>query len=189
MANLTPQARVHRRDLSELIDVALSDLGILFRKFDTATEARDGLMDVLPRLTVIYGDAAATLAADWYEELREQAERPGRFTPVLAELPDRGRTDALARWGVTPLFQAEPDWSMALTYISGGLQRIIANADRGTIQASSVADRRARGWARAGVGDCDLCTLLLGRGAVYTEATSQFETHDRCGCIGVPVFA
>src|SRR5450756_974958 len=52
--------------------------------------------------------------------------------------------------------------------------------------APSVADRRARGWARAGTGRCDFCAMLIGRGAVYTEATANFETHDHCGCVAVP---
>jgi hypothetical protein len=145
-------------------------------------------MDLLPRLTLVYGEAAATLGADWYDDLRDEAGARGRFAAVLADLPDRGRTDALARWGVTPLFQPEPDYATTFIKVAGGLQRIIANADRGTVVRSSIQDRSARGWARAGVGECDLCTLLIGRGAVYTEATADFETHDRCGCVAVPEF-
>lgn len=188
MATLSPQAREHRRDVAELVRVADNDLRVMFRQFDTADAARDGLMDLLPRLAAIYGEAAATLGADWYDELRDQAGARGRFSPILADLPDRGRTDALARWGVTPLYQQKPDYATTLVKVAGGLQRIIANADRDTVIGSSIQDRGARGWAREGVGECDLCQLLLDRGAVYTEATSQFETHDRCGCVGVPAF-
>lgn len=189
MARLTAEVRAHRRDLAELARIAENDLRVVLRRVDAAEVARDALRDVLPRLVAVYGDAAVALAADWYEDLRDRADVGGRrFTPVLADLPDRGRTDALARWGVSPLFSAEPDPEAALSKVSGGLQRIIANADRQTIQASSVADPKARGWARAGAGECDLCQLLIGRGAVYTEATADFETHDRCGCVAVPEF-
>lgn len=167
---------------------AEGDLRVLFREFTTAEGARDGLLDVLPRLVSLYGSAAATLGADWYDDLRDLAGVRGRFTAIPAELPDRGRMDALARWGVGPLFQAEPDFPTTLVKVTGGLQRIIANADRQTIQQSSVEDRRARGWARAGTGRCDFCQMLIGRGAVYTEATADFETHDHCGCVAVPDF-
>lgn len=178
----------HRRDLRELTNLAERDLRVLFREFDAAEAARDGLMDILPRLVALYGSAAATLGADWYDELRDLSGVRGRFTAIPADLPDRGRTDALARWGVSPLFTPEPDFDTSLVKVAGGLQRIIANSDRLTVQQSSIADRRARGWARGGTGNCDFCRMLIGRGAVYTEATADFESHDHCGCVAVPEF-
>lgn len=180
--------RAHRRDLEALVGIADNDLRLLFGEFDTAEAARDGLMDVLPRLVAIYGSAAATLGADWYDELRDATEARGRFRAIPAELPDQGRTDALARWSVAPMFQANPEPATALVKVSGGLQRIIANADRQTIMRSSVADPAARGWKREGTGRCDFCRMLIGRGAVYTEATADFDSHDHCGCVGVPAF-
>lgn len=189
MPTLTPEVRAHRRDLSALAGLAEGDLRLALREFDTADAARDGLRDLLPRLTLVYGEAAAALAADWYDDLRDAADVRGRFTPVLADLPDRGRTDALAGWAVAPPYAAEPDFATTLVKVAGGLQRIIANADRQTIAASSIADRGARGWARAGAGECEFCQMLIGRGAVYTEATADFESHDRCGCVAVPAWS
>ncbi len=188
MPTLSPASRAHRRDLSALTAIAANDLRVLFRGFDTAEVARDGLMDVLPRLVDVYGSAAATLGADWYDDLRDAAGARGRFTAIPAVLPDRGRTDSLARWAVSPLFAAEPDFATTQTKVAGGLQRIIANADRDTVRVSSVSDPRARGWARAGTGRCDFCAMLIGRGAVYTEASADFESHDHCGCVAVPAF-
>lgn len=185
---LSSIARAHRNDLAELSRLAEIDLGVMFRQFDTADAIRDGLLDLLPQLMNLYGSAAVTLGADWYDDLRELAGVKGSFRAVPADLPDSGRTEALARWAVTPLFTPDPVKAIVLSKVIGGLQRIIFNADRDTVTTSSIQDRRARGWRREGVGDCDLCTLLLGRGAVYSEATSQFETHDRCRCVGVPDF-
>ncbi len=184
----SPLLRAHRRNLAALTVLAERDLGLLFRQFRTADEARDGLLEALPTLVELYGSAAATLAADWYDDLREQAEVKGRFRAIPAVLPDRGRTDALARWGVSPLFQAEPDMAAAETLVGGGLQRVVANADRETVTASSVADPQARGWQRVGAGGCDFCRMLLGRGAVYSEASADFESHDHCRCSAVPAF-
>lgn len=185
---LSPAVRRHRADLGQLASLAEGDLQIIFRDVSNAIRVREELTDVLPELMTLYGSAAASLAADWYDDLREEAEVRGRFQAIVAELPNRGRTDALARWGVAPLFGAQPDAQAALAKVSGGLQRIIFNADRDTIMQSSIQDPRARGWQREGVGECDLCQLLLGRGAVYSEESSQFETHDRCRCVGVPAF-
>ena len=179
----------HRRDLAELTGLARNDLTLIWREFNTATAARDGLIELLPRMVSIYGSAAATLGADFFDEMRDAAAVKGRFRAIPAELPDQGRTDALARWGVSPLFAAEPDYTSALTLVSGGLQRIISNADRQSVTGSSVIDSRAQGWQRVGAGaSCDFCSMLLGRGAVYSEATADFLTHDHCNCGAEPVF-
>lgn len=185
---LSPAARKHRADLAELARLAEGDLSVVFRNVSKADRVRESLMDVLPRLVAVYAAAAASLAADWYDDLREEAEARGRFQAIVADLPDVGRTDALAGWAVGPLFGAAPDARAALGMASGGLQRIIFNADRDTVRVSSIQDPGARGWQREGAGECDFCRILIDRGAVYTEATVDFESHDRCGCVGVPAF-
>lgn len=187
MALLTPQARAHRADLAELVGVAQRDLSILFRQFDTAAAARDGLMDVLPRLTAIYGEAAATLGADWYDDLRDAAGARGGFRAIPAETAPRGQTDALARWSVAPLFAAEPDYATTLIKVAGGMQRLIANADRETVRRSSIQDRGAQGWVRMGAGECDWCEQYLDGEIHYTEGY-DFEAHDHCNCTAVPAF-
>ena len=112
----------------------------------------------------------------------------GRFVAEPAKLANLSRFEALVGWGIGPLFGSSPDPYAALSKIDGGLQRIVADGYRETVQESSVRDRAAQGWAREGVGDCDFCRMLIGRGAVYTEATADFESHDRCHCVAVPVF-
>lgn len=185
---LSPTASAHRADLAELARLAESDLSVLFRNVAKADHVRQGLMDTLPQLVDVYGSAAASLGADWYDGLREEAAVKGKFRAIVADLPDVGRTDALAGWSVGPLFGANPDASAALSMASGGLQRIIFNADRDTVAQSSIQDRSARGWQREGGGECSFCQMLIGRGAVYSEATANFDSHDRCKCVGVPVF-
>lgn len=185
----TAQADALRRDLQTLIDLAQNDLILAIGDLRDPNQVRDLLLDLLPRLAEMYGSAAATLAADWYDDLRAEIGVKKRFTAIPAELPDRGRTDALARWGVSPLFQATPDLDAARTLLSGGLQRIVANASRDTVRFSSIADPSARGWQRVGIGaDCTFCAMLIGRGAVYTEARADFASHDHCNCAAVPAF-
>lgn len=179
---------LYRADLNHLVRLAQNDLSVLWRQANTADEGRDLLLDVLPDLTQVYGSSAAALAADWYDELRTAKGIKGRFTAIAADLPNRGRTDALARWAVGPLFSDKPDFALALDKTQGGFQRIIANAGRDTVTGSSVRDPRARGWQREGNGECDFCSMLIDRGAVYSEATADFESHDHCQCSAVPVF-
>lgn len=176
-----------RSGVASLSTLANRDMAGLWAQVSTAVEAREALADVLPALVDKYGVAAATLAAAWYDDLRDKRGVRGSFTAIPAELGTSG-ADALAGWGVSPLFQAEPDWNTAKTLIAGGLQRRIANYARQTVTGSSVADPQSRGWQRVGVGSCEFCAMLLGRGAVYTEATADFLAHDHCNCGAEPAF-
>lgn len=183
-----PTVSQYRSDVDELVRLASLDLEVLWRQVNDATAARDFLADVLPALLYVYGTAAGTLAADWYDDLRVELEIQGRFTALVAELPPRGRTDALAGWAVEELFTAEPDLNGSLTRAQGGLQRIIADVGRNTVMGSSVADPRARGWQRSASSGCGFCRMLAARGAVYTQANVDFGAHDRCRCAAVPAF-
>jgi hypothetical protein len=182
------QADELRHNLASLTSLATADLAQVWRQVKTADDAKAALNDVLPQLLVLYGSAAGAVAADWYDELRESEEIKGRFRAIVAELPaDMGAAE-LAAWGVGPLFSAEPDFTSAQTLVAGGAQRRILNVARATITGSSIADPQAGGWQRIGSGECAFCRMLIGRGAVYTEATADFASHDHCRCTAVPVF-
>ena len=57
---------------------------------------RDALLESLPAIGERFGFAAAALAAEWYESVREEAGVPGRFDVVLADLPSSQRYESLA---------------------------------------------------------------------------------------------
>src|SRR5690625_606941 len=171
-----------RGDVAALVTLALSDLDGLWSQVGTLEQAREALRDVLPELYGAYGAAAATVAADWYDDLRDEVAAAGRFTAIPAELREPG-TDELARWGVSPLLGENPDWDAARSLVAGGLQRRIADVGRRTVMGSAVADPGADGWQRvASGGGCSFCSMLAGRGAVYTEETVDFASHDHCRC-------
>lgn len=175
-----------REGVNGLALIATADLDALWREVATAEQAREALQDVLPALVAAYGAGAATFAADWYDESRDEAGAHGRFRAVPADVGDTG-AEVLARWGVGPLFAAEPDWAAARTLVAGGLQRRIADQARATVTGSSLLDPAAVGWRRVGDGDsCSFCSMLLGRGAVYTSQTVKFRSHDHCGCSAAP---
>lgn len=178
-----------RQGLVDLTALARRDLAAFWALVQgwSADQIRDALIDVLPAMGDQYGDAAAELAASYFETARERADARGSFAPVLAERPDRARWEALSRWGVDPLFAAVPDAATALSRVSGGLQRTIADQHRLTVVESSLADPAASGWRRVGVGDnCGFCRMLIDRGHVYTEAGVTFRSHDHCNCAAAP---
>ncbi|HLR96594.1 MAG TPA: hypothetical protein VK053_18870, partial [Jiangellaceae bacterium] len=184
-ARRVPSPTILRDSVAGLVAYAAADLDTLWAGLVSADQAREALMDVLPALVETYGRAAATVAADWYDDTRIEQGVRGRFTAAPAALREPG-ADELARWGIDPLFGRNPDWGAARTLVAGGLQRRIANASRETIMNSSNADPQAEGWQRTGSGDCDFCNLLIGRGAVYSEATADFAAHDNCRCAAQP---
>jgi hypothetical protein len=181
----------HRRDLAALVGIAETDLRLLFQQVGTAADdVRDALMDALPRLVAIYGAAAATLAADWYDDYRDERGAGGRFRAIPAALvADEGRFESLARWSVAPLYSATPDLDAAFGKVFGGTQRLIADAGRETVMGSLRQDPQGRGWSRHTDGSaCDFCQGIAGRGAVYSATTADFSAHDDCGCVAVPEY-
>ncbi len=144
-------------------------------------------MASLPRLVAIYGAAAGTLGADFYDDVRASDGAPGRFRAFPVELPNDDRTDSLARWAVGSLYAAEPDFTTALSKVGGGTQRIIANATRETIATAAIQDPSADGWVRETDGaGCQFCT---DRSGISITSEVIFQTHDDCGCVAVPAFS
>lgn len=188
MPATTPQAERLRADLASLTVLAEHDLAEIWRGFDSPEVARETLTAVLPEIVSLYGSAAATVAADWYDELRDQDAVTGRYRAAAAPLPDDTGTAVLARWGLSPVFAAAPDWAAALTLTQGGTQRRIVNMARSTITGSAVNDPAAHGWQRVGSGECSFCEMVISRGAVYRQATADFASHDHCRCAAVPAW-
>lgn len=172
-----------RDGVQGLFGYARADLDVLWRQVATAAQAKVALHDVLPALIETYGSAAATLAANWYDEQREKLEVPGRFLAVPVDKPDTG-AHALVGWAVKEATDLDALQSLVL----GGVQRRIADFSRETVAFSAVEDPRATGWQRVGSGECAFCDMLIGRGAVYTEATADFASHDHCKCSAAPAF-
>jgi len=126
------------------------------------------------------------LAAEWYDEIREENARGGKsFSAIVAELPRNTGADELVDWAAAKALTPESMVELAL----GGMQRRIANMSRATVIGSATYDPRADGWMRVGDGDnCPFCDMLISRGAVYTRDTVKFGTHDWCNCQAAPSF-
>jgi hypothetical protein len=171
-----------RAETAGLVRLADRDLAALWRLVSQGASAEVALRDLLPAIVTEYGQAGAAIAADWYDDQREKAGVGGRFSAVPVEPSDRG-AQALIGWALTT---ATDDDALA-ALVAGGVQRRVADHVRQTVSGSAVADPKARGWRRVGDGSsCSFCSMLLGRGAVYTESSADFKSHDRCGCSAAP---
>ena len=183
MARLSRTQLLSLRDgVGELTNEAAADLQVVWRSVEKAVDAGEALNDILPALVDQYGVAAAAMAAQWYDSLRDKAEVAGSFRSDPIDIKDSG-TGALIGWALSEA----TDYPTFQTLILGGTQRRIANFARSTVTTASVADPGAHGWQRVGTGECDFCEMLLGRGAVFSEATADFAAHDHCFPAGVLV--
>lgn len=174
-----------RDDTAGLVRLADRDLARLWRLVAAGAAADEALRDLLPAIVTEYGSLGATLAAEWYDQQREKVDAKGRFTALPVQADDRG-TQALVGWALST---ATDDASLK-TLILGGVQRRVADHVRLTVMGSSVADPAAHGWQRVGNGGCTngFCDMLIGRGAVYSEASADFAAHDHCQCSAVPAW-
>ena len=187
-ATLPREARLLRADLAQLTDLASNDLAIVWRDLRTPEDAEAALRDIVPGLVGVYGAAAGSLAADWYDDLRDARGVPRRFRAIVPEVPDPG-AGALAGFAAGPLYQREPDWETALSKAAGGVQLRVANMSRATVTGSTAQDPQATGWQRVGGGSktCEFCDMLIGR--IYPAKTREFEAHDRDQCGAMPVWS
>lgn len=172
-----------RREVRDLGIEATKDVAILWRSARDARDAKEALFDLLPELVAAYHGAAAATAADFYADVRAEAEARGRFTPILLDPPDLG-TDALVKWALATATTGDTFTSL----IAGGVTKRVANGARDAVVTSSLADPASSGWMRIGSGGCDFCAMLISRGAVYSEASVDFAPHDECGCSAAPAF-
>lgn len=173
-----------RREVRDLGIEASKDIEILWRSAKDARDAKTALFDVLPELVAAYHGAAAATAADFYDDVRETAEVPGRFTPVILDSDRDLGTSELVKWALS---EAQ-DGSTFQSLIVGGVTKRIANGARDVVTRSSIEDPHSRGWMRIGAGECDFCAMLVSRGAVYSEAGVDFAPHDHCNCGAAPAF-
>lgn len=175
-----PSPRRLRNDLQTLTAEAESDIRIVWREVKTPGASRAALLDILPALIDQYGIAASTLAAEFYDDYRIEAQVGGSFTASPAVIAKTG-TEQLVGWSLT---QAR-DMTAFQTLLLGGVQRRILNFSRSTMADSSLADPKASGWVRVGVGECEWCQQYLD-GEVRTVPGYDFPAHDWCKCDAVP---
>ncbi len=90
----------YARQLDRLVEMACADLASVYREPDTPEEAaamRDVLIEAVCAISDRYGDMAATLAAERYEELRAE-EVGGEYEAALADTYPREKLEGAVRY-------------------------------------------------------------------------------------------
>jgi hypothetical protein len=168
-----------------------------------AEQARGLLFELTPLVVAEYGQAAAALGLEWYEELREESSASRPFTP-LAVTPLREDYLASAIADATAsLREIEADFQRELDESVAKLMAVaeeeVARSFRATITDNTADDPDALGWRRfARPEACKFCKMLADKGAIYTAETARFAAHGavmsgerkggNCMCIAGPAF-
>lgn len=167
--------------------LVVRDLRAMFGSMDLSRPdaAAAALLEFVPALVLEYGDMAASLAADWYDEVRATEGIAGRFRASMMPSPYQDAAEPTARRAAGALFTSSP--GDALTALESAVGKYALGAGRSTLTTSSDRDPQASGWQRVvRSGGCDFCKMLAGRGDVYKKATVHFAAHGHCNCAAAP---
>ena len=186
-----PSPRESRSALQLLTSDALGATEDLFSRLTGGGEQRRLLLlDTMPGLMDYYSDGSAALAADLYEEERDQAgvTKPYAVEPVVEDRVVKQRRGVV--WAAEPMVENLDDAALTLTLsrLQTIVQPEVARPYRATILLNRQRDPQAIGWQRITNGGCRFCRMLAARGAVYRESTVRFASHPNCHCTAAPVF-
>lgn len=133
----------------------------------------------------VYGVAAGTLAAEWYDLNRDLLKVAGPWSGATVQNPNTDTGPLIG--GVLKEFVTVES---ILSGIQSGAELRVVQASNGTIMDSVLRDPQTRGWARvASAGACGFCAMLAGRGATYrTRQTATFAPHTNCRCAALPLW-
>ena len=155
----------------------------------TPAQFRNSLISQTNLVVSQYGDIAASMAAEWYEDIRlsEVADRFRAVPSPSAYGPDA--VEGMVRRAVDPFFGDNPDLAAVMRTVEHNAGKYVLSASRETIRQNTFRDPAASGWQRVTrPGSCEFCRMLAGRGAVYMRETAFFASHGACNCAAVPSF-
>lgn len=166
------------------------DLAAFFALLDFSRPAavQTDLFDYIPALVSQYGDIAATVAGDWFEELREAEGVDGSFRAPLAPSVPVEQVNGRLGYATRP---SGPLWagdSATLTAFLGLMTNEYAlQPGRETVMDAAFKDNAA--YARVPErGACKFCLMLASRGFVYSKDTAgdSKKFHGKCRCNILP---
>lgn len=173
----TAQAELTKRVRSELVSLAGALSG-------NPQAIRDTLLQIVPALVAEYGDVAATVSAEWFEEV--YGAKASMAKPISPEFVAKG-----VKYTAGHLWEDNPAATLAALDVK--LDKWIKQSGRDTVRASAA--RNGFAWARVPTGPktCSFCLVMASRGAVYDSKRSAAQRadgdryHGDCDCQAIAV--
>lgn len=173
---------------AEISRLAQEDLRRFFLALnpDRPEQARDALLEYLPALTDTYGEMAAAVAAEWFDEVYAAHGPRARFRATPAPPVASEAVEATVRYAAGGLFGANLNTAGLLTT---AVSRWALQPSRDTVSLN--ASKTNARWARVPTGaeTCAFCLLVASRGFVYTSEQTAGKGnayHGDCDCLPVP---
>lgn len=182
------QAQKQNRNQAQQAFTSLWNL--LNQKINNEQELRDSLLDLIPALANQYGDQAATIAIDWYNQAREQAVGVDGFYASMEgvpNFPEKAIQDTI-RWQAGLLWGNNQDKDAFARFMVGAVDRWVHVRGANAMAINAERDPKSGKWAVAPVGlTCSWCTMLASRDFVYkTQDTAKAPLHAHCDCEVIP---
>lgn len=167
--------------LTDLSTLTVSQLVALFRQYQNTPNFPQLLKSALPQIVLPHAHAAATVTAQWYNELNPTSS----FTATPTVTLPADQLDKTVNWALHAPGTATP-----LDRLAGSTKRMVFDASRDTV-TGNAAKQRIKYARYASANACAFCQLLAARGAVYKSEDSagvghKFHDHDRCVVVAVP---
>jgi hypothetical protein len=183
------QYRLANAELSRLVK---RDLTAFFASLNLnrPEAARNALLEFLPMLTTQYGDIAASVAAEFYEDMRASAGARGSFTALSAASVPTAAVESKVRYLAGHLWTPTPGAMLGALLVAA--DKYTKQPGRDTVAAN--AKREGVRWARvpSGAKTCSWCLILASRDAVYASKKSaggeeNHRYHGDCDCQAVRI--
>lgn len=153
-------------------------------------ERRAGLLESIPQIIGYYTLGSSALAADFYDDWREEAGVRGRFTaePIIPDREEKIRR-AIA-WIASPWFDEDADPQPPQSRLAEVVQLEVARANRQTVLENTRRDPQGVGWKRVARADsCKFCQFAARGSVIYrSEVAGRFAAHTNCNCAAIPWF-
>lgn len=160
------------------------------------------LVAAVEAIATHYGRAAAAAAVNEYRRAQHVAGGPANTRIPLPAPISRDEITRLVDDAVTGLYGnvTTDTVDVAEQHLEDSVSQLVFDQGTTALSNATLADTRAKGWARVPEpGCCAFCALLATRGPVYkagsfTASNAQFtgpgdvKVHDHCRCGIEPVF-
>ena len=160
-------------------------------------DVREALIPIMQTVCGASADVAASLAAEFYDGMREQMVG-GRYSAVLAPNYSDQAIEQHVRWAVQPLVDVGPDAvPVVIDKLTTRVGYEVKKSAGNTVFRNGERDPREVRFARVPRGSktyphgCPFCQMLASRGFVYRNAKTAGELnhfHADCQCMVVPGF-